>query len=243
MRLKNLLFGTEPIVAHCPGPLSLEWRLFAELVFEQTVTPRPSRESATLLTWNHGSRPEKPNGILEHCLERHGCRPLVLGSELKTWRNIFKLQVTADALEHITTDYVIGLDSADVLVTAHPDEIAARFRSHFHCDLLFNATGSECWPRRPEFIAWESSRPEARQAAGRHWLNSGVFIGRTGFCRHFFRELADAARQRNFIGDQEAIKEAWPSWYPAIQLDYECRIFQWFNESSDVLAFDPPLRG
>ena len=241
MRLTNTLFGTEPIVAHCPGPLSRAWRLFAEAVFEAPVTARPCRESATILTWNHGGRPDKPNGILEHCLERRGCPPLVLGGELKTWRNIFKLQVTADALERIETDYIIGLDSADVLVVAHPDEIAARFRTQFDCDLLFNATGSKCWPELPEFIAFESSRPEARHAAGRHWLNSGAFIGRTDFCRRFFRELAHTARSRDFIGDQHAIKDAWPRWYPAIQLDYECRIFQWFNEDHAVLKFDPPL--
>jgi hypothetical protein len=238
LRLKNVLFGTEPIVAHCPGPLHDGWRYFADAVCSAPVAPHPHRESATVLTWNNGLRPDKPNGILEQCVARHGCRVLVLGSGVHPWSNVVKLRLTAEALQQIHTDFVIGLDSGDVLLVDHPDEIVSRFRQHFRCDLLFNATGARCWPELPAFVMSESTRPEADAAAGRHWLNAGAFVGRTAFCHEYFAALARLAEERGFPDDQYAVKATWPDWYPRVQLDYRCRIFQWFNESRSVLHIE-----
>lgn len=235
LRLKNTLFGTEPIAAHCPGPLHDGWRYFSDAVFSAPATPHRHRESATVLTWNNGLRPDKPNGALEQCVARHGCEALVLGAGVHPWSNVAKLKLTAEALQQIDTDFVVGLDSGDVLLVDHPDEIVSRFRQHFACDLLFNATGSRCWPELPAFVMFESTRPEADIAAGRHWLNAGAFVGRTAFCREYFGALARLAEERGFPDDQYAVKATWPEWYPRVQLDYRCRIFQWFNESRSVL--------
>jgi hypothetical protein len=238
VRLKNTLFGTEPIVAHCPGPLHDGWRYFADAVMTSPMTPHPHRESATVLTWNNGLRPDKPNGILEQCVARHGCEARVLGMGITPWSNALKLRLTADALQSISTEFVVGLDSADVLLTAHPDEIVSRFRQHFTCDLLFNATGSRCWPELPPFVMFESTRPEADVSTGRCWLNTGAFVGRTDFCRDYFWTLARQAEERGIPDDQHAVKETWPDWYPRVQIDYRCRIFQWFNEGRSVLHIE-----
>lgn len=240
IRLQNMLFGTHPVVAHCPGPLHEGWSFFAGAVAGTPVPSRPARESATILTWNNGLRPEKPGGVLEQCLARHGCAALVLGQGLAPWWNAVKLRLTADALRHVTTEFVVGLDSADVLLVDHPDVIVSRFREHFACDLLFNSTGSFCWPELPRHIMFERSLPGAAPSQGRCWMNSGAFVGRTDFCRSYFAAMAQLAEDRGFSDDQWTIKYAWPDWYPRVQLDYQCQIFQWFNESRRVLHIERP---
>lgn len=240
LRLINTLFNTRPVVTHCPGPPLEGWRYFAEAVFADPVVPRPARESWTLITWNHGARPEKPNGILEHCVARYGAPVLVLGRGIEPWHNIRKLQLTADALRDVRTEFVIGLDSADVLLVDHPDEIVSRFRQEFACELLYNATGSACWPELPQYVMYESSRPEAAGLHGRHWLNSGAFVGRTEFCRNYFAAQARTAERGGFIGDQQVVKETWPEWYPRVQIDGQSRIFQWFREERRFLHIERP---
>ncbi|OAI57713.1 hypothetical protein AYO47_01595 [Planctomyces sp. SCGC AG-212-M04] len=237
----NRLFGTTPIVVHAPGPLSDGWRFFAEGVFESPIAPTPSRHSFTLITWNGDDRPAKPNGLLENNVARFGVAPLVLRSGSTPWKNIAKLALTAKALEQIDTEFVIGLDSADVLVLAHPDEIVDRFIRHFSCDLVFNATGSRCWPERPAYVLFESNLPEAAGAKGRHWLNSGAFVGRTDFCKQYFAAAADAAERGEFVGDQDVIKAIWPDWHPQVHVDYRSLIFQWFNEDSKWLELRRPI--
>jgi hypothetical protein len=239
IRLTNHLFGTHPIAAHCPGPLHNGWHFFAEAVLGCPVDPRSSSESLTLLTWSTGERPEKPNGILERCAARHGCQTLVLG-EGSSWTGQLKLETTASALQQITTDYVIGLDSGDVLLVEHPDRIVERFRKHFSCDLLFNATGSDCWPAAPDFIMFESTLPSASWSHGRCWLNAGAWVGRTEFCREYFTELAAEPPHPQFNDDQSAVKRSWPKWYPRIQIDYRSEIFQWFNEDRTIFDIERP---
>lgn len=239
IRLTNRLTGTHPIVTHCPGPLHDGWRFFSEAVLGCPVEPRAPLESFTLLTWNTGSRPEKPNGLMERCAARHGCETVVLGEGL-TWSGQLKLECTADALKQIETEFVIGLDSGDVLLLDHPDRIVERFRKHFSCDLLFNATGSDCWPSSPDFIMFESSRPGARRSQGRCWLNAGAWVGRTEFCREYFSRLAAGPNHPVFDDDQSAVKHSWPDWYPRIQIDYQSEIFQWFNEERSLLHIERP---
>ncbi|HEY0980940.1 MULTISPECIES: class I SAM-dependent methyltransferase [unclassified Schlesneria] len=244
IRLTNRLFGSHPIVVHCPGPVQghLGWQSFAASALGVHVDSHPPVESFTLLTWNGGDRPEKPNGILESSAARFGCETLVLGQTVRPWVNGKKLQLTADALAGVTTEFVVGMDSGDVLLVDHPDVMVQRFREHFSCDLLFNATGSDCWPPRPEFIMYEQQRPAARCAQGRHWLNAGCWVGRTEFCRKYFRDLASfAATSESGHCDQTIVKMTWPQWYPRVQLDYGCQIFQWFNEDRRVFQVERPV--
>lgn len=241
IRLTNRLFGSHPIAAHCPGPLSDSFRVFCDVVLSQPRRQCPCPE-ATVLTWNSGERPAKPCGLLEKSLDRLGVPTLVLGRGTTAWTNRLKFALTADALERIETPFVIGADSCDVVFFDDPHLAVERFRRHFTCDLLFNATGSRCWPDLPEFVAFESSLPMAAVSQQRHWLNSGLFIGRTEFLRGYFRRLAQEPPVAGFErSDQAVIKRTWPEFYPRVQIDYLSLIFQWFNESSANLAIERTL--
>ena len=243
VRITNMLFQTQPVAAHCPGPLSEHWHRFVEAVMAQ-----PARKltcpDATLLTWNSGervARPDKPCGVFERSLERLGIQPLVLGRGRPKWKNLDKFAITAEALDRVQTPYVIGADSCDVIFFDNPQLAVDRFRQHFTCDLLFNATGSLCWPQLPEFVKFQSSLPMAAVTQGRHWINSGLFIGKTEFCRDYFRELAEHPPLRPYSeSDQAVVMQTWPDWYPRVQADYLSQIFQWFNEERRVMRVERP---
>lgn len=238
VRLTNRLFGSHPIAAHCPGPLSDSFRAFCDIVTSQTRRPCACPE-ATIITWNSGDRPAKPCGLLERSLARFGVPAMVLGRGVAPWTNRMKFALTAEALERVETPLVIGADSCDAVFCDDPQLAVERFCRHFTCDLVFQSTGSRCWPELPEFVAFESSLPWAAVARGRHWLNSGLFIGRTEFLRSYFRRLAAEPPVVGYEwSDQAVIKRTWPEFYPRVQIDYLSLIFQWFNESSANLLIE-----
>jgi hypothetical protein len=120
--------------------------------------------------------------------------------------------------------------------------LVERFCRHFTCELVFNSTGSGCWPDLPEIVRFESSLPMAAVAQGRHWLNAGVWIGKTEFAREYFAELASAPPVAGHEGsDQALIKREWPRWYPRVQLDYLSIMFQWMNEDRSLVQVARPL--
>ena len=242
MRIVNRLFGTEPVAVHCPGPPHDGWHRFSGTVLASARKTATSGSDLTIITWNSGPRPKKPCGVLEKSLERLGLSAMVLGQDTPNWQNIFKFRLTAEALKSVTTPYVLGADSSDAVLIDDPAILVDQFRRHFTCDLVFSATGSRCWPELPEFVRFESSLPMAAVAQNRHWLNSGLWIGKTEFCRHYFECLAKEPPVDGYgWSDQAVIKRVWPAWYPRVQLDYLAQLFQWFNEDLAVMRIERPL--
>jgi len=244
IRIRNCLFNTSPIAAHCPGPLDHRWHRFSEAVLAQPQRELKNSE-LTLITWNTGARParpEKPCGVFEQSVAKLGLPVQVLGKGIRNWQNRDKFRLTAEALKQVTTEFVLGADSCDVLLLNDPQIAVNRFREEFNCDLLFNATGSRCWPELPELVEFQSSRSMAAVAQGRHWINSGLFIGRTEFCCRYFQAMADEPPVMGFaFSDQAVVMQSWPKWYPKVQADYLSQIFQWFNEELNVMRLEHPL--
>ncbi|MEZ6127140.1 MAG: class I SAM-dependent methyltransferase [Planctomycetaceae bacterium] len=242
--ITNCLFGTRPIAAHCPGPLHGRWHHFADAVINQPAQQCECPD-VTVLTWNTGERPSRPNkpcGVLERSLLQLGIQPTVLAQGKRNWKNRDKFAVTAEALSNVRTRYVIGADSADVVFFANPQIAVDRFRQHHSCQLLFNATGSRCWPELPSFVDFQRSLPMASLTQGRHWINSGLFVGTTEFCRHYFAKLALEKPVAGYeASDQAVVMQSWPDWYPDVQADYLSQIFQWFNEEPQVMRLERPL--
>ncbi len=241
LRIFNRLFGSHPVATHCPGPPHRRWQQFVTATLNQ---PRRSVDcdDVTVVTWNTGGETAKPCGLLESSLELLGVTPRVLAQGRRNWVNRDKLKSLAEALSTIETPYLIGADSADVLFLDSPAIVVERFRRHFTASLVFNSTGSTCWPDLPALAEFQSSLPMAAVAQGRHWINSGLFVGETRFCREYFSQLADHPPVRGFQGsDQAIVMETWPRWYPRVQADYFCQLFQWFNEEPEVMWLQRPL--
>jgi len=244
IRITNQLFGTSPVATHCPGPVHQSWQTFVASVLNQ-----PRRKcvcsDATIITWNTGNRPSKDNkpcGVLEQSLELLGIPVVVLGQGRKTWKNRDKLGCAAEAISKITTPYVIGADSADIVFLDNPQLVVDRFRRHFTCNMVFNSTGSRCWPELPNLVRFQTSLPMAPIAKGRHWINSGLFIGETAFVQEYMTQLSKEPAIPSFDGsDQGVVMQTWPKWYPQVQADYLCQLFQWFNEELDVMRLERPM--
>ncbi len=241
-RIRNLLWNSEPLALHCPGPLHDRWWRVRQTIAAFTPQQKTLATDITFITWHGPSRAEKPNGAFEESLARFGVQPLVL-KKPDNWRNTDKLALTSEALKSITTKYVMGSDSSDTLIFRDPALLAQRFEEHFACDLVYNAVGSRCWPELPEYIDYQASRPAAARAQGRHWFNCGMFFGNTEFCREYFRSLAAQPPVPGYPHSEQALTmRAWPKWYPHVQLDYQCLLFQWFNEKLDVMQLQRPAQ-
>jgi len=246
VRISNLMCGTQPIAAHCPGPLHERWHHFADAVMSQP--PRQCQApDVTLLTWNSGARPKRPNkpcGVFERSAELLGIDVLVLGRGKQNWTNRDKFALAAEGLADVKTPYVLGADSADVVLLDNPQIAVERFRQHFTCPLLFNATGSRCWPELPELVRFQESLPMAALMQGRHWINAGLLIGETEFTREYYARLAEAPPVPGYeYSEQAVVMQTWKDWYPRVQADYLSQIFQWFNEELDVMRLARPLAG
>lgn len=228
MLVKNLITSTSPGVLHRNGN-PVEWegrweRLVAEF-FEEAQTPCEPCLELTAITWR--TRPSK--SVAERSLERWGVRYLTLGRYLPEWRNDMKLYLNAEALERVTSAYVMGLDADDVLLVSDPHQIVAAFKE-FDCDLVFSAEKSS-WPPVPFLTEFEAAIAESAYA----YLNSGAWIGRTDVCRRFFRDclneddgdiVAAHPARGAFRDDQGRTRKTFRRYHPAARLDYHCRIFQ-----------------
>ncbi|MFD1157698.1 glycosyltransferase domain-containing protein [Roseovarius aestuarii] len=238
--LTNTDFDTQPVIIHAQGRqnASPHWAPIRDRFFANHLLPALRDTRLTIITWNNN--PTGP-GLFEQSLAHMGLAPMVLGRGIANWVNsIHKPSLTLAALETITTDYVLAVDSFDAIAVRAPSHAVDLFDANFSCDLLFNA-GKVCWPDLQQFRSFERSLPGAANSAFRY-LNGGAWIGRTQFCRDFFAALADTPPLDAWPeSEQGRLKQLFPDWYPFVSLDYNCRIFQTLQYVFDpILVFDTP---
>lgn len=232
--LVNLQFETHPLVVHAPGPLEHKpyWREIREAFFSAPRLSIGAIEDLSIVTWNNGI---EAMGALERSLDHLGIPYIVKGAGVSDWVNSrHKPLLTCEALEEAKTKYVMGIDSRDAMVIGDPRLIVLRFEQNFSCDMVFGADRMN-WPNLPRFKVFEESRAGA-SGTDFKYLNGGMWIGRTEFCRKFFQ----AALQTETLSEapdseQGILKQLFQIYYPRVQLDYRCQMFQnlWlvFNQS------------
>lgn len=221
----NTLFNTKPIVMHANGTHTRKpyWPEIRDAFF---ASPRRSigpSKNLTILTWNNG---HEVMGLAERSLEHLGVPCMVVGAGVDDWVNSkHKPLLSCQAVHEIETEYVMGMDSRDAILLDDPAIIVERFEQNFSCDLLFSADRFN-WPNLPEFMNFEKNRPEV---AGSEFcfLNGGMWIGKTSFCRTFFSDAANTDPVESAQESEQGIlKQLFPKYYPRVQLDYQCEIFQ-----------------
>ena len=221
--LTHRRFGTHPVVVHAQGPDAAHplWPTVRERFFA-----RPRRQigpiaGLTILTWNNGI---PGSGVLEQSLDRLGIPYRLTGQGIAEWVNSRdKPRLTCEALETITTPYVLGVDASDAIVVDDPSPLVELFESSFRCDLLFGADKIN-FPTLKVFKDFEDGLPGAAESEFRY-LNGGVWLGRTAFCREFFAEVCRTppvvARPN---AEQGLLKLLFPRYYPRVQLDYTAAV-------------------
>jgi hypothetical protein len=151
---------------------------------------------------------------------------MVRGRGIDPWINSrHKPRVIHDALWEIDTEYVVYADSRDIVLLSGLDIIRDRFRPRKGCELLFGGDRIN-WPALDRFKRFEESLPEAPASQFRY-LNGGAWVGRTAFCRKFFHDaLSVPAVPEVPEAEQGILKTLFPAYYPQVQIDYRCEIFQ-----------------
>lgn len=228
MLVRNLVTGSTPSILHRNGDPP-EWRerwphIVAAFFGEAREHCAPSPE-LTILTWSN--RPTQ--SLLERCLDGWRVPYVTLGSEMPEWRNDAKPYLIMTALDRVSSEYVLGLDSDDVLVVSCPRRIVAEFRA-CACDILFSAERTST-PDMPSLTEFEQTIAEAPFCH----LNAGAWMGKTDACRRFFRDclredkgdiLAAFPTRRFFKSDQGMTRKTFRRYYPDARLDDRCRVFQ-----------------
>ena len=230
-----------PLAFHANGgfrlPLINKGPVFADLI-EQSFFQKAKKQFSTpsnldiLLCHNY---PEAP--LAERCLNHLGIAGYqVLGREISSFRNFYKIPLVLDHVKkHSTAEYILHLDARDVLLLDNPEKIVKRFITQFSCDILFNAEkGSHpsLFPGiptedQPKIRAIEQFEQSTYPGPFFH-LNSGCYIGKR---EAVIEMLEEAVSHEGFLAsylhdDQGIFRDIHRRWYPRIQIDHPCRIFQ-----------------
>lgn len=247
--IQNNLFHTQPLILHASvygikGRVLEFWEKIRNLA---TRNPKTHLRipNVTVITWNNLQK-----GCFESSCERQGVQYTVLGKEVKQWSHYYKLQYTVDLINSLETEYIICCDSHDALLLSQPENILDKFLQKFDCDILF---GGECkfYPdlKNPVTNKWKKFQSNIAKSKF-CYLSAGAYIGRKEVVKEFLTncnkihpcELFDCSPYKWYPGgkeigcDQSTMQCTFPSFYPRIQIDYKCEIFQnlAYNHPNDV---------
>ncbi|HEX8137935.1 MAG TPA: hypothetical protein VF544_10125 [Pyrinomonadaceae bacterium] len=228
MMIRNIECDTTPIVIHNNGPYRRPffYRL-RRRVFSSRRKIRTRDLDLTIFTWNN--KPRK--GCFERSLDALGLDYFVTGKKVIEWRNIFKVALNHEFLKRVETTYVMAADSSDVLLLEDPRRVIEKMEARPGCLMLFNAERnhypSRCHTKRfEEKVFAESTTLEVRSDRRYfRYLNAGVWIARTDFCRSLHEEAVQV--KPPFSRDDQGIyKLLYKRHYPSIQIDHDCAVFQ-----------------
>lgn len=184
-------------------------------------------------------------GLFERSADISGIPLTVCGHGINPWINSRdKPRIIHNALLKIDSEYVLYADSRDVVIVGNLDYTIERFLSKYDCDLLFGADRMN-WPAIHIFRNFEASIAE-NQTSQFRYLNGGTWIGKTSFCRTFFsRAIQTMPVLEAPDSEQGILKLLFQKYYPRVQLDYRCEIFQnigyVFEDIFDVFEGDEGL--
>lgn len=221
MILRNGLYNTFPKVFHCMGPK--KWKKYGLRFFNTYInylkTLPDCKSKSGLITYLFVDTHKDRVSPLELSLKKFGFRYIKIG-EGKSYTHDSRTPWVLEALELVDTPYVMGLDSYDCVVMDSPEYIVSVFKDAFKCRMVYN-TEMLSFPPNKELYDFETSVNEYPYA----FVNAGAWISETDFYKEVLN--FNAAQVPRIKGsDQEINRLAHKHFYPDIQADDHCRIFQ-----------------
>ena len=143
------------------------------------------------------------------------------GRGIENWVNTMKAGLLAEYLPTINTKYTMGIDSHDVLLLKDANGIIDVFENDFDCDMLFNGE-LVSYPENNELAEFEKS---IYGESPFRYLNSGVWIAKTEFLKTVMNDILEFRSSRP-KSDQEIYRKLHKKYYPSVQIDYKCKLFQ-----------------
>jgi len=272
LEVYNRVFGTRPILFHHPGRtgpynpnriegvLEIKRDLFAAIGkpgkgsfkdrkegFDLPI-PRPAlvdEELGKLLTVIFVSNLDEP-GSGPRSLDHFGCPYHIIGQDIETWSFTEKLRAVDKFLPEINTKYMLVADADDVFAVASLRHAIDEFEDKFDCDMLINAA-QNFWPPELDKDPTIKNFCDTTPASGgpeHRYVNGGLWLAKTDFYRKITKEVLSTQPAREGC-DQCVFYVLYRKYYPVIQLDHRCQIFQCeFDEelSWDVLPQNQWLR-
>lgn len=227
IKFYNTIYNTNPIIFHANGDpkKSVLWTEIKNLCTNEVVVPG----NLQIVTFNNGSAHGCKNiGSLEKSIQNQ-CT--VMGSNIIQWKNIYKLSLVVDFLQYCKTEYVLSLDSSDIVIFSLQDIINKFLEKK--CDILFNAE-MNCWPKE-----YDNEKGWFREPFC--YLNAGCCIGKRESLLKFYQECLFLKDINGTYpnSEQKIVKINFYKWYPKILIDDDCTIFQTLNRvTSDMLSMN-----
>ena len=240
MTVINKLFGTKPIVIHAHGSVleNRQWPIIKALALSSSPIQNSLPDSdLTVFTCNNG---HKSMGLFEQSARRLRVPYVVGGLGVTPWINSRdKPHCVQHLLSEIDSEYVLYSDSRDAVLIGPPGYAVEKLLQNNRCQLLFGADRIN-WPALPEFREFEAAVSEVEGSDFR-FLNGGGWIGRTEFCNQFFAEACETAPLKEAPHSEQGIlKQLYKKYYPRVQLDHRCEVFQNIGYVfSDLLSIYP----
>lgn len=224
MRVTNILFDTTPALIHAHGHHDYKplWPPIRDAFFNAPRRSLTVRPDLTIVTCNNGG---PAMGLFERSLDHLGLTCTVAGRGVDGWINSRdKPSAIAAALASVDTAFTLYADSRDAILVDDPNLLPERFGA-FDCEMVFSADRMN-WPPRRAFELYENALA-AGEAGDFRYLNGGLWIGRTDFCRRFFSEVLTTQPVEEAVdSEQGLLKQLLPRHSDKVRLDYRCTMFQ-----------------
>jgi hypothetical protein len=227
MELFNFEYNSNPNILHragcdhpmvctccsnCKGWKNISLNFFKKKHFYKYV------KDISLITWNNKENKQ----ILEKCFDHLNLKYFCLGKNIENWNNTHKIKTLFDFHKKIETDYVLCLDSFDVLFLGNLEKTIEEFEI-FKCDMVISAA-----PKKtpPESNA-EIENLLAPKNAPFIYLNAGCWIAKRNFLNEIIVELnEDVNKNKSIKFEQFFIRKIFNKKYKEIKIDYFMKIFQ-----------------
>jgi hypothetical protein len=220
-----MLFDNYPFIFHMNGSYlkNTQGRRLRTAVFDFMGSNKYEgkggiRDTTYFICSSYGEREVS----LEKTLKFFKVPYVMKGRGTKNWRNTMKAGLLADYLPEINTKYTMGIDSHDVCLVKEANGIIDVFESDFDCDMLFNGE-LVSYPKNNQLAKFEENCYQKESPFC--YLNSGVWIAKTKFLKEVINDILvlKSSRPRS---DQEIYRKLHHKYYPQIQVDSKCKLFQ-----------------
>lgn len=222
--VRHTEYGTSPVLVHAHGSHDYKphWLPIKEAFFAEPPQSLAAPADLTVITCNNG---HQAMGIFERSVAHLGIPYEVHGRGIPQWVNARdKPRVLLEALAAIPTRYVLYADSRDAILIGDPALALQRFQSQFQARLVFGADRIN-WPPINAFQRHEKARA-ASVSTDFPFLNGGMWIGETAFCKQFFEYVMETDPMPEAPESEQGIlKKLLPEYPDTIALDYHCHIF------------------
>lgn len=245
--VKNAYTGTAPMIYHETG--SPEKRTLRGIpnflpALVEHVLSLPQQglgcpEDLTIVTWNN----YQDESLLEQTCARLGIPVHVYGKDIHVWTTNYeqKIRLMYEACCKSTTEYILGVDSRDLIFLTSPRTILDEFKK-MNIKMLFGGTikTSGFYKDSPDLLRMFRSLPKSRLSLFRN-LNGGQWIASREYAKSFFEKALTYPPRPEKPGSDQIILAHALCYNKELQnetrIDYDCRIFQIYTDAIPLMFF------